>query len=153
MTDMREYDVRYYERVAIDKDIRCGKWYSISASHGVVTFFPRNEIVFSPEPRVLAFDIETTKLPLKFPDSEIDYVMMISYMLDNQGYLIVNRDIVSADIEDFEFTPKPEFEGHFHIFNEKDEVIFFFFYIFICFFFIFLFVFFFYVFICPCILN
>lgn len=32
--------------------------------------------------------------------------MMISYMLDNRGYLIVNREIVSQDIEGFEYTPK-----------------------------------------------
>ena len=33
---------------------------------------------------MLAFDIETTKLPLKFPDAETDSVMMISYMIDGQ---------------------------------------------------------------------
>lgn len=38
-------------------------------------------------------------------------VFMISYMLDKQGYLIVNREIVSEDIGSFEYTPKPEFEG------------------------------------------
>lgn len=38
-------------------------------------------------------------------------VFMISYMLDKQGYLIVNREIVGEDISDFEYTPKPEFEG------------------------------------------
>lgn len=36
---------------------------------------------------------------------------MISYMVDKQGYLIVNREVVSEDIGDFEYTPKPEFEG------------------------------------------
>lgn len=36
---------------------------------------------------------------------------MISYMLDKQGYLIVNREVVSEDIQNFEYTPKPEFEG------------------------------------------
>ncbi len=36
------------------------------------------------DPVVLAFDIETTKLPLKFPDSSIDSIMMISYMIDGQ---------------------------------------------------------------------
>jgi hypothetical protein len=36
---------------------------------------------------------------------------MISYMLDRQGYLIINREVVSEDIGDFEYTPKPEFEG------------------------------------------
>ena len=44
---------------------------------------------------VLAFDIETTKLPLKFPDAAVDQIMMISYMIDGQGYLITNREIIS----------------------------------------------------------
>ena len=47
--------------------------------------------------------------------------MMISYMIDGQGYLICNREIISADVEDFEYTPKPEFEGPFIVFNEEDE--------------------------------
>ncbi|XP_070151700.1 DNA polymerase epsilon catalytic subunit 1 isoform X2 [Polyergus mexicanus] len=74
-----------------------------------------------PEPIVLAYDIETTKLPLKFPDANIDQIMMISYMIDGQGYLITNRELVSADIRNFEYTPKPEFEGPFTIFNEPNE--------------------------------
>ena len=39
-----------------------------------------------------------------------------------QGYLIINREIVSEDIEDFEYTPKPEYEGQFTVVNEPDEV-------------------------------
>lgn len=38
-----------------------------------------------------------------------------------QGYLINNREIISADIEDFEYTPKPEFEGFFTVWNEPNE--------------------------------
>jgi DNA polymerase elongation subunit (family B) len=38
-----------------------------------------------------------------------------------QGFLITNREIISQDVEDFEYTPKPEFEGYFTIFNESDE--------------------------------
>ena len=38
-----------------------------------------------------------------------------------QGYLITNREVVGADVEDFEYTPKPEYEGPFIIFNEPDE--------------------------------
>lgn len=38
-------------------------------------------------------------------------VFMISYMVDRQGYLIINREVVGEDIDDFEYTPKPEFEG------------------------------------------
>jgi DNA polymerase epsilon subunit 1 len=43
------------------------------------------------------------------------------YMLDQQGYLIVNRELVSEDVRDFEYTPKPEFVGPFRVFNERDE--------------------------------
>ena len=39
-----------------------------------------------------------------------------------QGYLLVNREVVAADVEDFEYTPKPEYEGPFTVFNEPDEV-------------------------------
>ena len=39
-----------------------------------------------------------------------------------QGFLIVNRDIVTEDIMSFEYTPKPEFEGCFEVFNEENEV-------------------------------
>ena len=43
-------------------------------------------------------------------------VFMISYMIDKQGYLIINREVVGADIDNFEYTPKPEFEGDVHVF-------------------------------------
>ena len=45
------------------------------------------------DPVVMAYDIETTKLPLKVPDAAIDQIMMISYMIDGQGFLITNREI------------------------------------------------------------
>jgi DNA polymerase epsilon subunit 1 len=70
----------------------------------------------------MAYDIETSKQPLKFPDQLTDQIMMISYMIDGHGYLITNREIVSEDIEDFEYTPKEEYEGEFTVFNEPDEV-------------------------------
>ena len=44
-------------------------------------------------------------------DMALLQVFMISYMVDRQGYLIVNREVVSEDIDDFEYTPKPEFPG------------------------------------------
>lgn len=44
----------------------------------------RNDIIEPLEPIVLAYDIETTKLPLKFPDADTDQIMMISYMIDGQ---------------------------------------------------------------------
>ncbi|KAH3535550.1 DNA polymerase epsilon catalytic subunit [Aspergillus fumigatus] len=119
--DIREYDVPYHVRVAIDKDIRIGKWYTVEAKHGVISLTCLEERLQRADPVILAFDIETTKLPLKFPDSVIDQIMMISYMIDGQGFLITNREIVSEDIRDFEYTPKPEYSGPFMIFNEPNE--------------------------------
>ncbi|EED20302.1 DNA polymerase epsilon, catalytic subunit A/POL2, putative [Talaromyces stipitatus ATCC 10500] len=119
--DIREYDVPYHVRVSIDKDIRIGKWYNVEAKHGVTKLTCIEERLQRADPVVLAFDIETTKLPLKFPDAVIDQIMMISYMIDGNGFLITNREIVSEDINDFEYTPKPEYNGPFVIFNEPDE--------------------------------
>lgn len=119
--DIREYDVPYHVRVAIDLDIRIGKWYSVEAKHGHIKLTCLEERLRRADPIVMAYDIETTKLPLKFPDAAIDQVMMISYMIDGQGFLITNREIVSEDIQDFDYTPKPEFQGPFMIFNEPNE--------------------------------
>ena len=121
--DIREYDVPYYLRVAIDNDLRVGLWYAVTFVEGRPSFNQIQDRVKRADPVVMAYDIETTKAPLKFPDQAIDQVMMISYMVDGQGYLITNREIVSEDIDDFEYTPKEGYEGPFIIFNEKDEVI------------------------------
>lgn len=102
-------------------DIRVGKWYFVEAKHGITKILPNEERSLPADPVVLAFDIETTKLPLKFPDAAIDQVMMVSYMIDGQGFLITNREIISEDIGDFDYTPKPEYPGPFMIFNEPDE--------------------------------
>jgi DNA polymerase epsilon subunit 1 len=137
--DIREYDVPYYLRVAIDNgaqmslitlsklahsfaEIRAGLWYAVTFMAGLPSFTPLPDRVKRADPVVMAYDIETTKAPLKFPDQAVDQVMMISYMVDGQGFLITNRDIVSEDIEDFEYTPKEGYEGPFTIFNEPDEV-------------------------------
>ncbi|RYP81001.1 hypothetical protein DL769_002181 [Monosporascus sp. CRB-8-3] len=121
IVDIREYDVPYHVRVMIDMNIRVGKWYFVEAKHGVTTLTLNEKRDLPADPVVMAFDIETTKLPLKFPDAAIDQIMMISYMIDGQGFLITNREIVSEDIADFEYTPKPEYTGPFMIFNEPDE--------------------------------
>jgi len=36
--------------------------------------------------------------------------------------LITNREIVSSDVDDFEYTPTPEFEGQFTVYNEPNEL-------------------------------
>lgn len=103
-------------------EIRVGLWYLVSSEAGEIKLTHLTERVERAEPVVMAFDIETTKAPLKFPDQQNDQIMMISSMIDGQGFLITNREIVSEDIEDFEYTPKDEYEGPFVIFNEENEV-------------------------------
>lgn len=102
-------------------DIRAGKWYYVEAKHGVTKIIPNEERSLPADPVVMAYDIETSKPPLKFPDAATDQIMMISYMIDGQGFLITNREIISEDIGDFDYTPKPEYPGPFMIFNEPDE--------------------------------
>ncbi|KAL5483454.1 POL2 [Sanghuangporus weigelae] len=118
--DAREFDVPYYLRVAIDNELRVGLWYTVSFTAGQPQFTVMDRVKRA-DPVVLAYDIETTKAPLKFPDSAVDQVMMISYMIDGQGFLIINREIVSEDVDDFEYTPKEGIEGPFTVFNEEDE--------------------------------
>jgi DNA polymerase epsilon subunit 1 len=65
-------------------------WYDVKAvGFGKISLMPRPDLVKRAEPVILAFDIETTKLPLKFPDSAIDSIMMISYMIDGQVRLFL----------------------------------------------------------------
>ncbi len=126
LMDIREYDVPYHMRVCIDLEIRVGKWYDVSVHEGFASFIPRDDLdkcIGRADPVTLAWDIECTKKPLKFPDAKNgDEIFMISYMVDGQGFLIISREIVSSDIQDFEYTPKPEFEGPFTVFNESNEL-------------------------------
>ncbi|KAM0262465.1 hypothetical protein ACHAQJ_001719 [Trichoderma viride] len=121
IVDIREYDVPYHVRVMIDLDIRAGKWYFVEAKHGVTKITANEDRSLPADPVVMAYDIETSKPPLKFPDAAVDQIMMISYMIDGQGFLITNREIISEDIGDFDYTPRPEYPGPFMIFNEPDE--------------------------------
>ncbi|KAL8433273.1 hypothetical protein ACSSS7_004058 [Eimeria intestinalis] len=84
---------------------------------------PLEDATASPPLGVLAYDIECYKRPLKFPDKESDPIILISYVHNQQGYLLVNRDFLSADIVPFVFQPKPELSGpgSFVVFNEPDE--------------------------------
>ena len=54
----------------------------------------RLDLLIKPPIKVLAYDIETFKKPLKFPDASVDPIMMISLCIDKQAYLVTNRKIV-----------------------------------------------------------
>ena len=122
LADIREYDVKYYVRVAIDLSVYVGAWYEVTVTQGDAKLTACDDSKYHPPmPRICAFDIETTKAPLKFPQPEVDQVYMISYMLDARGFLIVNREFVAEDIAPFDYTPTQEYEGVFTVFNEPDE--------------------------------
>lgn len=46
---------------------------------------------------------------------------MISYMLDGAGVLLINREVVSEDVDDFEYTPKRDYPGPFKVVNLANE--------------------------------
>jgi len=125
MIDMREYDVPYTVRVCIDLNIRAGAWYTITPNPhecaGKGCLLSEQDVETKADPSFLAFDIECTKAPLKFPDANVDSIYMISYMVNTKGYLILSRSVVSQDVQDFEYTPKPNYPGPFHIYNEANE--------------------------------
>jgi DNA polymerase elongation subunit (family B) len=94
IVDLREYDVPYTMRAAIDMDLRVGAWYSVTPDGGsssTCSVSWQKELLELCEPKILAFDIECEKSPLKFPNAESDRIYMISYMVKGQGYLIINR--------------------------------------------------------------
>ncbi|KAF7458255.1 DNA polymerase epsilon catalytic subunit [Cryptosporidium felis] len=127
VSEMYEYDVQYETRVLIDNCISIGMWYeSLRWTHELLELKCLEEDTSAPDLRCLAWDIETTKDPLKFPNVEKDQIMMISCMFEGQGYLITNREIVSQDIHDFEYSPKKEFDSFFKCINcanEKDLIL------------------------------
>ena len=58
---------------------------------------------------------------MKFPDADIDQIMLISYVIDEQTFLIVNREIISEDISEFTFCPTKDLMFPVTIFNESNE--------------------------------
>ncbi len=85
IVDLREHDFPFALRVSIDYNICVGLWYTVRVGGGQST---QISVIKSkdvrPDPVILAFDIETSKSPLKFPDSNVDPIMMISYMINGQ---------------------------------------------------------------------
>ncbi|TBU03206.1 catalytic subunit A of DNA polymerase epsilon [Hamiltosporidium tvaerminnensis] len=118
--EIYEYDIPYEVVISVELNIKCGSWYEIKYEGEKYIINPLLYEV-PPELRIFAFDIETTKQPLKFPNAEIDEVMMISILTSNTGTLIVNRLIVSEDISDFEYSPKEDMKSEFKIYNEMNE--------------------------------
>jgi DNA polymerase epsilon subunit 1 len=94
VTDLREFDVPFHTRVCVDLDIRISYWYNVKAIEGFIVGIDRiPNMLDRPNIHIMAFDIETSKLPLKFPDAKIDSIMMISIVIDGDAFLITNRAV------------------------------------------------------------
>ena len=123
--ELREFDVIYYERFCIDSGIRVGNWYDIKNVDGEIELTleaaDEEHARPPPSPRILAFDIECAKAPLQFPNSATDEIMMISYMVDGIGYLVINKKWFSADIDSFEYSPLKEYYCEFNVTNYPNE--------------------------------
>ncbi|KAG8871301.1 DNA polymerase epsilon catalytic subunit [Tulasnella sp. 331] len=101
----------------LDTGVRVGLWYTVTATEGAIIMELIKERVKRAEPVIVAYDIKVIKLPLKFPDQALDQIMIIFYMIDGQGFLIIMRDTAPEDIRDIEYTPKPKYKGPFTIFK------------------------------------
>ncbi|KAK8886294.1 DNA polymerase epsilon catalytic subunit [Tritrichomonas musculus] len=118
--ELREADVMYYQRFCIDNDIHVAFWYDVYNDDGDIILKHDKEHEAPPQPRVLAFDIECSKQPLQFPNENTDEIMMISYIVDGEGFLVTNRRWFSSDIESFEYSPL-EYYCKFTVWNCPDE--------------------------------
>jgi len=86
--------VPYHIRVCIDNEIRVAYWYDVYLLGAQISCMEHiKDKLDKADLRMLAFDIETSKAELKFPDSRFDPIMMISYMIDGKGFLITNRQV------------------------------------------------------------
>jgi DNA polymerase epsilon subunit 1 len=85
--------------VCIDTGLRAGKWFDLTVDDQFAMDIKPNQTKESmPDLKVLAYDIETSKDPLKFPDAEKDQVMMISLMYEGEAFLIINRGFCGNDV-------------------------------------------------------
>ena len=70
---MREYDIAYHIRCMVDNEIRCAFWYEVELNGPLLKNLTHlSDKLDKADLRIFAFDIETTKAPLKFPDSKFD---------------------------------------------------------------------------------
>ena len=74
-----------------------------------------------PDLKYVSFDIETSKLPLKFPDAKSDKIIMISLTHSEKSILITNKEFMPEEVKSFHYEPKPEFATDVDVYNEVDE--------------------------------
>jgi DNA polymerase epsilon subunit 1 len=66
--------VDFYVLCPVSAGVRAGHWFTVKVQDGITTLHHRPDLLQRAEPVICAFDIETTKLPLRFPNSAHDQV-------------------------------------------------------------------------------
>jgi DNA polymerase epsilon subunit 1 len=87
----------------------------------IIDIKPNSSKESMPDLKILSYDIETSKDPLKFPDAEKDQVMMVSLMYEGEAFLIINCGFCGHEVEEFYYSPQEEFSCHVTVFNEPSE--------------------------------
>ena len=84
---------RYSSRLV---GVECSR-YSVRAwDSGECKLVPRPDILVWAEPSIIAFDIETCKAPLKYPDAEVDQVRLHVKIL--VIHLIISKSIIHLSL-------------------------------------------------------
>ena len=111
--EWREADVLYNHRVAIDHNIRVGRWYEVEISRGEIQKISMLKNKAPPELRILAYDIETVFDITREPDPNRDAISMVSLFLGDTNYLLINDQVVETkDVSQLEIILKKKDEKH-----------------------------------------
>ncbi|MHA1512764.1 MAG: 3'-5' exonuclease [Candidatus Hodarchaeales archaeon] len=111
--EWREADVLYNHRVAIDHNIRVGRWYETKISGGEIQKISILTQKAPPELRILAYDIETVFDITREPDPNRDAISMISLFMGDTNFLLINDQVVETkDVSQLEIIIKNKDEEH-----------------------------------------
>ncbi len=111
--EWREADVLYNHRVAIDHNIRVGRWYEAEISRGEIQKITMLTNKAPPELRILAYDIETVFDITREPDPNRDAISMISLFMGDTNFLLINDRVVETkDVSQLEIILKQKDEKH-----------------------------------------
>jgi DNA polymerase elongation subunit (family B) len=111
--EWREADVLYNHRVAIDHNVRVGRWYEAEISRGEIQKITMLTNKAPPELMILAYDIETVFDITREPDPNRDAISMVSLFMGDTNFLLINDQVVETkDVSQLEIVLKKKDEDH-----------------------------------------
>jgi DNA polymerase elongation subunit (family B) len=111
--EWREADVLYIHRVAIDHNIRVGRWYNANITGGEIVKLEMMVEKAPPELKILAYDIETVFDQTREPNPNRDAISMISLFTGEKNYLLINDRVVETkEISNLDIVVKKKDKEH-----------------------------------------